>query len=546
MRLATLVSSILLMGTVAVAQCTSLTTLTTSGNGQSGTMFDIVNISATPILITGFHQGFFAGAADDIEIRTKSGTWNGFEQTPAAWTLVGSATAVPHTLAPTLDPLPITLSVIVPPGATQAFYITTTAGTVAYTTGIAQLNAVIGSDANIEVRAGVGVTYPFGTSYGLPTDGRLWNGSVDYCVVNGTAGSNTPLGAGCVRQYGSFYQLFANAAVASTALTGNSLLLVPTANGYQGTWLPGSASAFFVPPVAPTTLTPGDDGTVTYALTSGTFLTPQGPQTSLQVNGNGIIAWGGTLDFPGTNAYTPTAPGFLNSASGGIYAWHDYNATEAGSGPIVAEEAGGILYVTWNGVENYSATVMPNPSTLQFQLDLASGLVTIVFVSIDSNTTSTWGTAHLIGYSSPGVSADPGAIDLALATPAELLVADPEITPLLLTATTRPVIGTSWNLTLSNVPATGVLGVDVFGLADPGLDDLFFLGMPGCGLRSTLDITGAWLVSGSTHNYSLVLPNDPSFINLHIFTTSAVFQVPPINTFGAITANGIDGLVGDV
>jgi hypothetical protein len=28
--------------------------------------------------------------------------------------------------------------------------------------------------------------------------------------------------------------------------------------------------------------------------------------------------------------------------------------------------------------------------------------------------------------------------------------------------------------------------------------------------------------------------------------TSAVFQVPPVNTFGAITSNGVDGLVGDI
>jgi hypothetical protein len=38
----------------------------------------------------------------------------------------------------------------------------------------------------------------------------------------------------------------------------------------------------------------------------------------------------------------------------------------------------------------------------------------------------------------------------------------------------------------------------------------------------------------------------PPALGLHFYATSAVFQVPPVNAFGAITANGIDGLLGDV
>jgi hypothetical protein len=389
-----------------------------------------------------------------------------------------------------------------------------------------------------------------------PTNGGPAGANSDYVGIDDVtftpAGSgnvlatNTTLGAGCVRQFNSFYERFADATLASTALSGNTLQLIPAGTGYQGVWLPGTASAFFVPPVAGTPLATADDGVVTYAITSGSFPTAQGPQSSVLVSGNGIVAWGGAaMDYPGSNSYTPTAPAFLNSTLGGLYAWHDYNVAEAGSGQILAEEVAGVLYITFNGVESYSTPAAVNPSTLQFQLDLASGVVRMVFVSIDSDATSAFGSGHLIGVSSPGTSANPGSIALATASAAQLLTQNPEVLPLALAATSRPVIGTNWNLTTSNVPATGLIGVDVFGIADPGINDLFFLGAPGCGLRASLDATSAWFVAGATHTYSLAIPNSPSLVNLNLYTTSAVFQVPPVNAFGAITSNGIQGKVGD-
>jgi len=387
-----------------------------------------------------------------------------------------------------------------------------------------------------------------------PTGGGPAGANSDYIGIDevvftpaggGTAAANASLGQGCVRAFNSFYQSFADAAAASVALSGNTLFLVPTASGYQGTWLPGTASAFFVPPVAGTPLATADDGVVTYAITSGSFPTAQGPQSSVLVSGNGIVAWGGAgLDYPGTNSYTPTAPGFLNSTLGGLYAWHDYNVAETGSGQILAEEVGGVLYITFNGVESYSNPAAVNPSTLQFQLDLASGVVKMVFVSIDGNATSTFGSGHLIGVSAPGASQNPGSITLATASAGELLTANPEVLPLALAGGTRPVTGTNWNLDVSNIPATGVLGVDVFGISDPGINDLFFLGAPGCGLRASLDVTSTYFVTGATRTYSLAIPNNPTLSGFNLYTTTAVFQFPAVNALGAITSNGIQGTVG--
>ena len=362
----------------------------------------------------------------------------------------------------------------------------------------------------------------------------------------GTIAPNTTVGQGCVNIANSFYEFFATAAPAATTLSGNSLMLIPNGSGgYAGAWMPGSAAALYVTPVTPTTLTTGDDGTAAFALTSP-FPTPQGPQSSLLVSGNAIVAWGGTtMDYPGTNSFTPTAAGFLNSTLGGVYSWHDYNAAETGSGPVQSEEIGNVAYVTFNGVESYSTPAVLNPSTLQFQFDKSTGNITIVWVSVDSNTTSTFGSMHLVGVTSPGASIDPGSVSLATAT---LSTTNPEVSALALTPSNRPVQGagpTTWDLVTSNIPATTVLGVDLFGLADPNILDLslFGLGKPGCQLRASLDVVNAWFSTGTTHNYSLAIPPSPSLNNFVLYTQSVCLGA----TFADnLTSNGVRGLIGNL
>jgi hypothetical protein len=170
---------------VVSAQCGgTVPTILTGGNGQSGTMFDIVNTSGSPVVVTSFDQSWFTAGSSDMEIRTKTGSYAGFDTNPGAWTLIGSAAAVAHPTTNVYVPVPIAVAVVIPPASTQAFYITSTlvgtGNTVAYTTGVNQINTVIGSDAFIQIKAGVGVAYPFAGTFGLPTAGRLWNGRVTY------------------------------------------------------------------------------------------------------------------------------------------------------------------------------------------------------------------------------------------------------------------------------------------------------------------------------------------------------------------------------
>ena len=159
-----------------------------------------------------------------------------------------------------------------------------------------------------------------------------------------------------------------------------------------------------------------------------------------------------------------------------------------------------------------------------------------------TNNATTVGGVAITGVSLGGGAIDPGSRDLT-AGPVVSSIDQPELR---LSGASRPVIGTTWNLTVANLPAGGVLGLEIFGLADPAIPDLFFLGLPGCGLRSTLDAMNVYLPAGSTHAYGLPIPAVPAFVGLNLYSTSVMWVLPAPNPFGAISANGIKGTIGSL
>ncbi len=517
------------------AQCQSVGTNAGPTHFGLGTMFDVVNVSTNPIQITGFDQVAQFTGISAISLYTKGGTWNGSQSNPAAWTLVGSNPAWNHT-GFSYSPLGIPVGLVIPPGATQGFCIATTAGMAIFRLGVNQLGATQASDGTIDVRTGVAFDALFGGVAGLPTAGFVWQGAVHYCK----AATNTVIGTGCGANANSFYGYYPDAVVAQTALSGNVLRLAPTATGYVGTWENGTAAASFVSPAGAFPLPVGDDS-VAVVTPSTPLPTPYGAQPVLSVSGNGIVAFGSVVDTPGTNPWMPTANGFLQSTNGGVYAWHDYNSIEPGSGAVSWHELGNLLCVTYSDVENYPLG-LPNRSTLQFQFDLSTGAIAIVFVAIDGAPFSPYGSSHLVGVTAPGGSIDPGSVDLATAM---LVTADPEGgLPLSLQATSTPVTGSTWQLRTNDLPASTAFGITVIGLSDPGVNDLSIVGMPGCGLRASLDILGAFTVAPGTpfHDWGIGIPaNTP--LGLPVYATTIVAPNPSTNAFGLTTSNGVRGLV---
>jgi hypothetical protein len=245
-------------------------------------------------------------------------------------------------------------------------------------------------------------------------------------------------------------QQFAGSPAAKTALDGNAVQFIATGTGYVALWTPGGAS-LFVPPTGAALAGPaGDDQTMTITPTAP-IPVPGGVAAQWTISTNGVLTAGAS-----GNQGTSFSPSLAASASAtGLawYVWRDWNPAESGSGPIVYEEAGGFLYVTWNGVEAYP-NFSPNPGTWQYQIDMATGNVNIVMQSFEGGTS----TANVVvGCTLAGAGPTPPSIDLATQLP---FVMDPispgSVLPLSLAASPAPVMNPSTNVTYSitNIPET--------------------------------------------------------------------------------------------
>jgi hypothetical protein len=156
----------------------SLNSTMAAGNNHRGNMFDI---SATnQVTITSFDAHPMGNTT--IAIYYKAGTWNGFANSPASWTLIGSA-AVTAQPTGTPTPVPVPVNITIPAGQTYAFYVTSTNTAVSlnYTDGSAVGN-IFASDANISFKEGAGLEYPFTNGTGSTFTPRVWNGVIHYTV----------------------------------------------------------------------------------------------------------------------------------------------------------------------------------------------------------------------------------------------------------------------------------------------------------------------------------------------------------------------------
>ena len=365
----------------------------------------------------------------------------------------------------------------------------------------------------------------------------------DYGPVPGAATVQS-LGAGCIVHYASMYELFP--LPANWDLNNSALTFLPAGGAYlavrTGAFMPvGSVQA------TPTALVLGDDAELTQTFTVGSFLGPTGPWPAITIVSNGVISELPAHPASVAGGGAPTNGTFLNAAPTAFYNLADWDPSAAtGGGNVWYEESATVTTITWENVPNWVTTPpAPGVNTFQFQL-YPSGQVTIAWNSAGITSFGNNG-GTLVGYSPGGTNLDPGSRDISAIGAGSVYIEAADISGMTLTASNRPVFGNTWTLNVSNIEASSLIGLDIFGVSDPGIDNLFFIGMPGCGLRSTLDVTSAWLVTGPTHTYGFPVPSgQPSLTGFNLFTTSATLQGIPQNAFGWMTANGMKGTLGPI
>ncbi|MBL9079909.1 MAG: hypothetical protein JNL08_20615 [Planctomycetes bacterium] len=259
-----------------------------------------------------------------------------------------------------------------------------------------------------------------------------------------TCASNTNFGAGCfsyVYDQDDFLQLFLDVPATKLALDGNALQFTLQPNGYAVNWLAGAAAGLYVAPtIAATIVANGDDTTTSWSPSVAVPVPGGGTAATWTVSSNGVLT-AAAAGNQGTG-FTPTLAATATATGLAWYTWTDHNPSEAGSGKVKREEVGNMLYVTFDGVEHRGGTPTVAPSTFQWQINMTTGDVTMLWTNYSaSNATND----VLVGCTLAGTGPTPASRTLSTSTPYTLdSTASPvTLVPMTLSATPPPVINPS-------------------------------------------------------------------------------------------------------
>ena len=350
-----------------------------------------------------------------------------------------------------------------------------------------------------------------------------------YAPPSGTPALLSNYGTGCARANASVYENFGTAAAFDLANTGVSMI-----NGGNSYTVLNGINAFVPPGGGAAVLTLADDSETNVAL-SGTMPYPGGATSGLTVCSNGFVS---VATGNGT-AFTPDSNAFLAFPQTAWAAyWHDMNP--AAGGTVTFEEVGGIAYITFTNVIDFG---LASTNTFQYQFELASGNVHIVW-----QTTSGAGNGVLVGYSPGGPSADPSSTDLSVALGVgPIALAATDVLPLTLTSGSRPILGTSVNLTTGNIPAGAPFGAVLLGFAqfNPGVS--LAPAMAGCFQYTNGSETLSFFGPSTSQVLPFPIPNNNAFLGLNVFLQSAVYApAANLTLLGAISSNGVAWTIGNV
>jgi hypothetical protein len=155
--------------------------------------------------------------------------------------------------------------------------------------------------------------------------------------------------------------------------------------------------------------------------------------------------------------------------------------------------------------------------------------------------------SYLVGYSLANAQ-DPGSIDISASLNGSVSVCNSTsgTTHVTLNSVARPVLGTTVNLTTTNMPTGAVAGLSILSLSPiPGGIDLTSLGMPGCRVYQQLTVVDSLTMVGGLGFRLLAIPNTPSLVSTKVLNQSVVFALN-INAAHMVTSNGLELKIGDV
>ncbi|MBL8723475.1 MAG: hypothetical protein JNK49_05480 [Planctomycetes bacterium] len=379
------------------------------------------------------------------------------------------------------------------------------------------------SNSDLTIACGESADPAFSSNIFMP---RIANVRLVYDVgITAPQATRSNFGVGCTSQVASFYEFFR--APSSFDLSNRSMTLTRGLPGYTVT-----AGGLFVPPsLGVPQLNLGDDSEALTPVLSTPFPYAGGTASQLMVCSNGFVS----VATGNGVAFTPTVIDMLDRPQTAWFCWHDYNPAIPASGRVLFEEIGGVAYITWNGVWNHAGTsAAADASTFQFQFDLASGAVKLVWGQMANS-----GSSYLVGYSPGGPSVDPRNRDLsaALVNGFHVFGSDENLT---LNALQRPIPGNTVSLVTGNINQNTLFGAVMLGLQQfPGGVALDPIGMTGCFQYTDGAVTlPLFLGNAPTQSTSFGVPNA---LGLHAYAQSVVYcPGAGLNPLGAAASGAVD------
>lgn len=512
-----------------VAQNT-LTTLFAANNGGASEWCQYFDITCqVPVDISQFdiNSNTAAGVTGTIDVYVvQNASHVGNELMPTFWPAAPTETSMMVTAAGVDVPSPAVLNapISLPIGTHAICLHYRTALAPAYTNGTGANQQF--SDSNITIDLGTSTS---GLFTGNLFDPRVCNTTVYYTVQN-TPGlaTSAPFGVGCGDEPGpaTAYELFPVGGI-DLSNTGQTLTL--NANG--GYDISPTASAI-VPP-SPTSAIPFLDDEVQNFPLGFTMSTPAGDITDVGIGSNGFI----TTEPHTIQFHTFSVNELITSVGRWLPLWIDLNP--AAGGTIHAEADAvtpGLLHITFDQVVEFGTS---NANTFQVSLH-QNGTVEFKYGTITGVGAGGAG-GSLVGYTIGNGVSDPGSIDW---TAASGPLTASERSPVELVAVNRPVLGTSFDLEIQNVPATGgapTIAGTIVGLPIPGGISLDAIGAVGCFLyvQEIATLVNPPSFGASTIPVSVTIPNNAS-LSGNVVSLQGVVVNPAYSGLGIAATNGIN------
>jgi hypothetical protein len=517
------------------------------GNVGGGIYFDlVVTQTVTFQSITYVSSDATTGTSSSFNMFVGPSTWvNNVSANPGPWILVASST--PVTVTPAVDTVcvgvlnpagPNTGTVTFPPGnygvALQA---------VGHSWGYQNGQFTFNAPGNeFAVTAG-GASNGFLAAPAFTP--RCINGAITY-VPGGTPmlfAQREPYGAGCYRNFRSFYELFPSSVFVDMSNRSMLLTFDGTNNRYIAT--AGTTPVDLGVATSPNLALLDNENRPITLFGSQPILFPNvgGPgivTTTVEMCSNGYVNLTGTAPA----AVVPTVAAWLTNTAARIGNWVDLNPA-----------AGGTCHYDYdlvNAAHVFSWLNVP----LQFVAG-ANNTFQMAFFA-NGNVELRWGTMSvacggscqtLIGFTPGNNAADPGSMDLsAVLSGGGFATSGIDQPALALAADVNPVLSTTVNLTTSNVTGNN-LGLCFVTLADlgalsPAGLDLGFLGAPGCVANVDINAGVGNLISnlGSPLpglSVGLPIPAGPLALIGQSFYCQSAWLDATQNALGIITSNAL-------